>query len=145
MYRNPLFISWVLILVLIAVLHIIALEFFLYWIYSWFDILMHFLGGLFVVLSALWFFFQSGYVRINQNIRNIIIVSVSSIVLIGVSWEIFEVIAGVPIEDNYILDTITDLIMDVVGTIVATFAFVKIYAVVGQGVKNKGDDKYDNE
>ncbi len=141
MYRNPLFISWVLILVLIAVLHIIALEFFLYWIYSWFDILMHFLGGLFVVLSALWFFFQSGYVRINQNIRNIIIVSVSSIVLIGVSWEIFEVIAGVPIEDNYILDTITDLIMDVVGTIVATFAFVKIYAVVDQGVENKGDDK----
>lgn len=110
-----------------TVLHFIALEFFLYWIYSWFDIMMHFLGGLIVVLSAFWFFFQSGYVHLNQNIHNIIFVAVSSIVFVSIGWEIFEIIVGVPIIGDFVFDTITDLIMDVIGAIVATFVFIKIY------------------
>ena len=145
MYANPLFISWTILLTMIAILHVTALEFFLYWLYPWFDIMMHFLGGLFVGLSALWFFFQSGYVRINQSIWNIIIVSVSSIILIGVGWEIFEVMAGVPIIGNYILDTATDLVMDVIGVTVATFVFTKIYAKMNQDIREIINNKVNNK
>jgi len=127
MHTHPLFISWSLLLVVVAALHIFALEFSLYWLYSWFDIMVHFLGGVFVGLSALWFFFQSGYTMTRQSIQNVILVAGGSIIFIGVGWEIFEVLAGIPIEENFVLDTIIDLIMDALGTFIAGFIFVKVY------------------
>ena len=127
MYKPPLFISWTLLLVFIAALHIVALEFFLYWIYPWFDIMMHLLAGLFVSLCALWFFFESGYIHINKNIRNVIFVVGVSITFVGVGWEIFEVLAGVPIEKDFVLDTAIDLLMDVLGAFIAVCIFTKMY------------------
>ena len=127
MYKHSLLILWVFLLIVMTILHIIALKFFLYWIYSWFDIMMHFLGGMIVVLSSFWFFFQSRYVHLNQNIHNIIFVAISSIIFIGIGWEIFEIIIGVPVIGDFVLDTITDLVMDVIGASVATFIFMKIY------------------
>lgn len=127
MYRHPLFIVWFSLLVGIALLHSAALEFFFYWTYSWFDILMHFLGGLFIGLSALWFFFESGYVTAKKHTRAVFIIAGSATLLIGVSWEIFEVVAGVPIEDNYALDTAIDLFMDMLGSLVAAYAYARMY------------------
>jgi hypothetical protein len=95
--------------------------------YSWFDIMMHFLGGLFVALSALWFFFESGYIHLHKSIKNVVLVAVGSIILIGVSWEVFELLAGVPIENNFALDTTIDAIMDGLGAALAAFIFIKIY------------------
>jgi len=94
--------------------------------------MMHFLGGLFVGLSTLWFFFTSEYVQLNQRVRNVILVAGVSIVLIGIGWEIFEILAGVPREDNFIIDTVVDLTMDVLGAAVATGIFIKLY-----GMNNK--------
>jgi len=89
--------------------------------------MMHFLGGLFVGLSTLWFFFTSGYVQLNQRVRNVILVAGVSIVLVGIGWEIFEIVAGVPREDNFIIDTVVDLTMDALGAAVAVFMFIKLY------------------
>ena len=127
MYKHPLFISWTTVLVVIAILHISALELSLYWVFWWFDILVHFLGGLFVVLFALWFFFESKYVRLSKSIKHVVIVSGGSIILVGGGWEIFELLAGVPIEENFVLDTAIDLSMDVLGAIISGFVFIKIY------------------
>lgn len=127
MYKHPLFIFWSLLLVAITMLHLVALELYLYWVYSWFDIMMHFLGGLFIGLSTLWFFLQSGYVRMRQSLRNVILIAGSSIILVGVGWEIFEVLAGIPIEENFALDTTIDLIMDAIGAFVAGYVFTKLY------------------
>ncbi len=127
MYKHPLFISWAILLVCIVALHIVALQFFLYWMYSWFDIMMHFLGGLFVSLMTLWFFFESGYVNIYRSIQNVVIIAGGSIVFIGIGWEILEVLAGIPIEENFISDTVTDLIMDVIGASIAIFIFIKLF------------------
>lgn len=118
---------WTFVLVVIATLHILALEFSLYWLYPWFDIMVHFLGGLFTALFALWLFFESGYVRINNNVQNALLVAGVSILVIGIGWEIFELVAGVPIEDNFVLDTTIDLIMDVLGAGVAVFIFIHMY------------------
>lgn len=98
--------------------------------------MMHFLGGLFVALSALWFFFESGYTHLTKNIKNAILVAVSSIILVGVSWEVFEILAGVPIEDNFVLDTTIDAVMDVLGATLAVFIFIKVY------IKDNTEDKY---
>jgi len=127
MHKHPLFISWTLILVTIATLHIFALKFSLYWVFWWFDIPVHFLGGVFVALFALWFFFESGYVQLSRSIKHVALVAGGSIILVGISWEIFELFAGVPIEENFVLDTAIDLTMDALGAIVSGFIFVKIY------------------
>ena len=90
MHTHPLFMLWTFVLVVIATLHILALEFSLYWLYPWFDIMVHFLGGLFTALFALWLFFESGYVRINNNVQNALLVAGVSILVIGcgksLSW-----------------------------------------------------------
>ena len=127
MYRHPLFIVWFLILLLIALVHNAAQAFSLYWLFSWLDILMHFLGGIFIGLSTLWFFFESGYVSIERNLRNIARVTAAAIIGIGIGWEIFEVVAGIPIEDNYVLDTIIDVGMDILGSFVAAYAYARVY------------------
>lgn len=40
--------------IIVATLHAIALSQFLYWQLPWFDVLMHFLGGLLVSLFGIW-------------------------------------------------------------------------------------------
>jgi hypothetical protein len=127
MHKHPLFISWALLLVVVASLHILALEFFLYWLYPLFDVFMHFLGGVFIGLSSLWLFFESGYIKLNKSSKNVIIVVGVSIFFVGIGWEIFEIFAGIPIEENFKLDTAVDLIMDVLGAFIAYFIFIRVY------------------
>ena len=50
-------------IVLIAILNKAALSFFLYWKFWWFDIMMHFLGGLWIGGIVLWLYYLSGYVK----------------------------------------------------------------------------------
>lgn len=89
--------------------------------------MMHFLGGIFVGLMSLWFFFESGYIRVDKSIQNIVIIAGGAFVFIGVGWEVFEVLAGIPIEENYVSDTITDLGMGFLGTSTAVFIFIKLF------------------
>jgi hypothetical protein len=42
----------------------------------------------------------------------------SVVIVMSLAWEIFELAAGVPIEENFALDTAIDLTMDVFGGIV---------------------------
>lgn len=106
---------------LIAILNAYAIEFSLYWSFWWFDILMHFLGGLWVALVSLW-----GVGVINRRVaqaltrKQIFLLSVVSAIAVGVGWELFEYLSGMFVEqDGILLDTIIDLIMDTIGGIVA--------------------------
>jgi len=80
---------------------------------------MHFLGGLYIGIMAIWFFFFSGF--IGWNIKTVskarvFYISLISAIMVGLLWEIFEIYAGVVIIDkNYPLDTIIDIIMDILG------------------------------
>ncbi|MCW9054467.1 MAG: hypothetical protein OQJ98_00595 [Candidatus Pacebacteria bacterium] len=135
MHKHPLFILWFMLLVMIAVLHASAIEFYLYWTYSWFDTMMHFLGGLLVGLASLWLFFESGYICVARSLTKTLLVAGGAIVIVGVGWEVFEVLAGIPIENNYVLDTTTDLAMDALGTIFAVIFFTTIYGSNQNGTK----------
>ena len=96
----------------------------------WFDLLVHFLAGLWVSGLSLWIYFRSGYIRKPvQNIRRAFVVAVSSILIIGVSWEFYEIFIGIPIEENYVQDTFADLIMDTLGAFTGLIYYVRVHLV----------------
>ena len=100
----------------LAVVHISATRFFLYWKYLWFDIPMHFLGGVCVALglSALPFF----RIHVLERWRTPTVYALTAL-LIGILWEIFEVTSGIMvIDETFIPDTVLDLTMDVLGGLV---------------------------
>lgn len=127
MLKTPLFIWIFITIVIVATLHFSALQFYLYWRFWWFDILIHFLGGLWVGLSFLWLFFQSGFVNIIKNNKNNnLAVAFLASLFIGIMWEIFEYHFGTVFTDasNYVVDTITDISFDLVGGFAAYCIFV---------------------
>jgi uncharacterized membrane protein YjdF len=116
------FISFWLML-LLAGLHFLAITYYFYWTISWFDNLMHFLGGLTGGFFAVWFFFDSGLVfNIEPTRRQAVYAALISVMIVGVVWEIFEYRFGVTGFEGlpgYEFDTTLDLIFDALGAIVA--------------------------
>lgn len=117
------------ILVILA-FQVVANYFYWYWRIWWFDMPMHFAGGLWVGLSALWFVFLSGRFKRNpqQNTLSVLIIGVFSVLAIAILWEIFEY--GVQIvlprgTPHDILDTTIDIFLGLVGGLVASFAFLR--------------------
>ena len=129
MLKQKLFIEQFILIAVIAVLHFLALKFYLYWTFEWFDILMHFLGGLWVALVATWFFFFSGFLYKDiKPIKKVKIFSIAiiSVIIVGVLWEVWELEADLVFIDEagYFFDTSLDLVMDTLGGVVA-FIYTK--------------------
>lgn len=99
-----------------VLVHIVATKFFLYWKYLWFDIPMHFLGGIVCALGiAILPFFNIRYIEKRSSFFLYIVL----VLAIGVSWELYEYNAGLyHLESNLVPDTILDLCMDVLGGVV---------------------------
>ena len=103
----------------VAVLHKIALSFSLYWTVWWFDIPMHFLGGALMALITLFIIYDSKF--FNFSIKKPVVVfavALGATLIIGLSWELWELYMGFTniYEDQ--VDTIADLINDTLGAIV---------------------------
>ncbi len=98
----------------VAYLQVEANIHFLYWRFEWFDILMHFLGGLAIATFLIGFFVTK---------QRALLIALFFAIAIG--WEIFEVLVGSPREANYALDTVMDLIMDTIGGALAYIAAKK--------------------
>ena len=91
---------------LIFILDITANQFFLYWRFWWFDMTMHFLGGFWIALLAYYLFCLSGYFTKISKKFSVFILSLTTVAVVGVLWEVFEYITKVSIyQPNYILDT----------------------------------------
>ncbi len=92
-----------------------------YWYSSiwWFDMPMHFLGGLWLGLIFIWFFKQT-----EINIK-LIFKIILGVFLIGFLWEIFEIIVNnLTLKDTFnTLDTISDLCFDIAGGAFAIWRF----------------------
>jgi|SRR3989338_7145199 len=96
--------------VLLWVLNQVALAFYLYWTLDWYDIMMHFLGGLTIGVFLICIF------RIaNVSTRSFLVVFLLAM-FISIDWEIFEYVNDIvdPTE-NYAIDTAYDLVMDALG------------------------------
>lgn len=123
-YPWPLF----LFILIILIFQVIAEYFYWYWRIWWFDMPMHFAGGLWAGLSILWLVFLSGKFKRNipQSARSIFTIGVCSVLVIAIVWEIFEYIVqiifphGVPYD---IVDSLSDIFWGFMGGIVASFSF----------------------
>ena len=130
MLQQPLFRFLFALIIFVALLHIAALELYFYWTLWWFDVLVHFLAGLWVGLGALWLIFLSGYItRFRLSHHSALFTALIPIAVVGIGWELFEVWAGVPIEKKYLSDTVVDLSMGILGAlsgyIYVIFTYIK--------------------
>lgn len=113
---------------LVAAIHYFALIYDLYWIIDWFDMFVHFIGGAAIGFLGVFIFFTSGYIQSIANLKGNKIVVFSFIFMftavIALVWEIWELFFGISdilIDKN---DTLTDLIMGMLGS-TFTFTYVK--------------------
>ncbi len=96
----------------LAALHILAIELSLYWHIAWLDIPVHFFGGTIValglyVLRDLRFPLPVALFRLMPFMLAVLIVAIG--------WEVFELWAGIPIQDDFMLDSSIDLVMGLLG------------------------------
>lgn len=101
----------------------LAVEESLFWRFWWFDIPMHFFGGMFTAFLMLWLahgLYERGIVFAKYPFlrpSSMLLFAVFMTLLGAVSWEIFEVLAGNPRELNYQFDTTLDVYMGVIGSV----------------------------
>lgn len=85
-----------------------------------------------IAISFLWLFFQSGFVNIIKNNKNnnLLVVFLASL-FVGIAWEVFEYRFGIVFTNasNYAVDTMTDISFDLVGgfAVYCIFVFKKYH------------------
>lgn len=109
-------------------MHTLASIFSWYWVFVWYDDLVHLLGGFFIGLSILWFIFLSGYISrmVTMPPAKLFLVIVVSVVILGAAWEIYEwIFKATYAKEGYALDTFFDLAMDFLGGSLSVWYFIK--------------------
>ncbi|HRH25516.1 MAG TPA: hypothetical protein PLD99_00985 [Parcubacteria group bacterium] len=104
--------------VLVGVLNKIGGIYFLYWGLSWFDMLMHFLGGVTLALFFIWGYYYSGFLSRNVTSDKLYFFKIICLVmLVGLGWEVFEFYFDIahPTRGKYYEDTFLDLFFDFLG------------------------------
>jgi len=121
MDRKKFLIRLALLIFFIFLVNLVALKF--YWYYSiwYFDMIMHFLGGLWLGLAFFWLF------SFKELSLKLILKVILGILLIGIFWEIFEILVNKTIAQNpfNILDAVSDIYFDLAGGIFAILYFLK--------------------
>ena len=116
-------------IVFVGVTHFFATLFYLYWTVWWFDNITHFFGGLamgfltFLIVKII-------YPRIKSSSPLKLVIAVFVMVMIiGVSWEIFEWYFGIALPgttgERYWADTTLDLVADAFGAITSALIIYK--------------------
>lgn len=126
MVRNSFLIQIFVLIVCIAFFHITATIFYLYWSIWWYDLPLHFLGGIFITLGSLWSLFFSGYVRAIRvrNPFSLLLIALVITFSVGILWELFEFAVGPDFaRQGYVADTVVDLIMDIAGSLTGYLFF----------------------
>ncbi len=102
----------------LAAMHLLGLALSLYYYFPWYDLPMHFFGGVIVALGL--------YVLIDLQLPLTSYLTrlwqfTALVLIVAVLWEVFEVWAGIPIESNYLLDTTIDLVLGSLGGVVGYY------------------------
>ncbi len=109
--------------------HLLALRDSLYWRYSWFDMPIHFFGG--VVVALTFFFLVRFFTRHSLYLRTGRLYTWGAFLaslIIGLMWEVFEWRAGLTVlNERTAVDTSGDIFMNVAGAIFALLIYKLIY------------------
>ncbi len=107
----------------VFLLHIILFSFGVYQRLPWFDIPMHFLGGLAISYSSVLFFRyfkEKGFFSINRTFLFVLII-VSTVSFVAVLWEFFEFFLHLFVSVSFqpsVADTMKDLFIGMLGGLV---------------------------
>lgn len=113
MHQHKLLFSILVLSAVIAITHVAAIEFSIYWTLVWFDLVVHFLGGILIGLIGIWLL-RFWHVRLSP--RQVFVGVLGTVLVVGGLWEVFEWLAGNLMHaKNPVLDTTLDLLMDVLG------------------------------
>ncbi|MCC7004314.1 hypothetical protein IT397_00110 [Candidatus Nomurabacteria bacterium] len=124
-HNKPLFSEMIIATVLVAVFHIIGINFNIYYILSWYDIFMHIFGGL-TISFIFCFFYLNYYKKEPVDDEKIFILAVACVLIVGIGWEIFEFGTGLTGTTLYdAVDTAKDFLDDFLGAILGTLYFIK--------------------
>ena len=115
-------------------LNFIAQKFYLYFSIWWSDMFMHFFGGFWLGLAFIWFLLRKN-ISLELHFQ-FICQTASFVLLIGVLWELYEIlfnniIAQIPFNT---LDTVSDIFFDLAG---GTFALLYFFKKTMGVEKNK--------
>jgi hypothetical protein len=115
---------------LVLILHLTALKYFLYWQIKWFDILVHFLGGL--TVGAL-MVVPIVFTRTKDFL--IVIVAVLGALIVSLLWEIFEYKIGLSrLSHKFLSDTLKDIFSGVIGGFVSAWLSIKFIRIKNNNV-----------
>ncbi|NCS98796.1 hypothetical protein GW764_01270 [Candidatus Parcubacteria bacterium] len=121
-YKKPFFKESLYLSILIAILHYISLELYLYWTISWFDILMHFLGGFLIAIFVILVLYSySDFESLKKHKIFLFSLIVGMTLVVGLGWELWEIFVGFTDAINDLGDTILDIVMDVIGAFSAIY------------------------
>lgn len=136
--RNKIFLSVSFLLsVIIVILNIYAGKYFWYWRFWWFDLVMHFTGGVTVALMLSYF---SQVFGLKEKIKTFSLILFSTLFIITI-WEIMEFFIDANLfGKNYFFDTITDIFIALVGAIIVSVFSGKI-GIVNPREKNQINEK----
>lgn len=136
MHKHALNLSIISLGALVVGLHVTAIHFSLYWIFGWFDIMMHFLGGMFVAAVGVWFYDRFRHAELAENPIYVALFNVIVLVfIVGLLWETCEILFGVTFttQSQYVGDTILDLIMNTIGAVAGFYGARKMALKLNEG------------
>jgi len=121
-FNKPYFKEFFISSLLVAVLHYISLKFFLYWTVSWFDIMMHFLGGFVISIFIIFILYSySDFENLKRHKIFLLSLIIGLTLVVGLTWELWEIFVGFTDTLNDLGDTVIDVIMDTVGSLFAIY------------------------
>lgn len=104
---------------LFAMTHAFATVTSLYWYYPWFDMVMHFWGGLLLVLGV--HAISRLPIPIKPTRRTIVVIAFAGMI----AWEVFERMVGLYSADTYFIDTLKDIALGTTGVLVGYYLLKK--------------------
>lgn len=107
---QPVVILFLVIASMFAVVHTVAVEASLYWHYWWFDVVMHFWGGLLIALGV---FSLTTFRRFSLKPTVWLVLGVASVIVLG--WEFFEWQIGLFNPALHFPDAIYDVTLGLTG------------------------------
>lgn len=125
MFWNKFFIPSICVMLFVVGLHWVASIEGLYWTVDWFDVMMHFLGGLWTLLFILWVI-STQYV---SGLKKYVSISslIIAVIVVGIIWEWHEIFFRFTSfsDPGYWFDTNKDLVMDTLGAIFGILVYKK--------------------
>lgn len=116
-------VSLAVLVIAIAAINFFAHQYYWYRLFPWFDMMMHFAGGAWLSGTVIWWRYRRTPPDVKLPIKNLFFVGVGTALLVGVFWEGYEAVVASLVEGrvNALSDTLSDILFDALGALLAVF------------------------